>query len=227
MPVNLWKKAGWLFALIFILVSCDGVSDLLNLDKAPVLDENGIIVSSDRVSPGDTIMASISATNPEDGPLYYRWTKTGGNFVPPADKDTVYWVAPLAGGTYFIYVTVSNDKKSTSTHKEVVVISSSKPLVRMLRPEENARFVLSETVEVEASAQHENGIARVRLFVGDSLLSESDGKKTGNYNFMFKPTPVMVGTTTLIVEAEAANQFSSIGRDSVNVIIKGIIIGKK
>ncbi|HHJ53229.1 MAG TPA: hypothetical protein ENJ89_08560 [Caldithrix abyssi] len=224
-------KMNWRFAfgvfLFFLFWSCDSVSDLLNLDKTPVLDEQGIVVSADRVNPGDTVRASISATNPVDGPLYYQWTATGGDFMPPADKDTVYWIAPVKGGTYTIYVKVSNTEKSITTHKEIAVISSSKPLVRILKPEEGARFVLTESVPVEASATHENGIARVRLFAGDSLISETGGKSSGNYQFTFLPVPSMVGTLTLIVEAEAANQFAAIGRDSVNVVIKGMVVGKK
>lgn len=218
-------------SLIWTLAGCEGVEELINANRPPELDERGIIVSADRVAPFDTVTASISATNPVEGPLFYEWSATGGRFIQPADSSLVFWIAPLQGGLYQLTVKVSNNRKSVDASKAIEVVSSAKPLVDIREPSEDAYFVVSQPIPVEAHAQHENGLSRVRLLVSkdgqDSLIQQLDGNAAGIYRFdRLRACRAWVGKATLIVEAQAANQLQTIGNDSVIINIEGIIEGK-
>jgi len=220
-----------IFRLLFLsslllLISCDSVGHFLGLKKDPELGGEGIVVSADRVAPRDTVTAYINATNPIDGPMYFEWTATGGGYIPPADGDTVQWIAPLIGGTYRLQVKVRNNDGSAEAYKDIVVISADEPLARIEQPRENSYFVSGETVYVTNTAEHENGIATVRMFVNQKLVSEVDGHAAGAYRFNFTADTSMVGDAVIKVEAQAANQFSTVGADSVTVHIKGYIEGE-
>jgi len=215
-----------LLGLLFMLLGCDSVGHFLGLKKDPELGDEGIVVSADRVAPRDTVTACITATNPIDGPMYFKWTASGGSYIPPADGDTVRWIAPLSGGTYRLSVQVSNNDGSSDAHKDIVVISATVPLVRIDQPKENSYFVAGDTIYVTYTAEHENGVAIVRLYVNNVLISERDGHAANTYRFTFTADTAMVGDAVITVEAQAANQFATIGRDSVLVHIKGYIEGK-
>jgi hypothetical protein len=216
--------------LAILCLSCDGVEDIIN-GKAPVLDDAGIQVSADRVAPRDTVIASIKATNPQDGPLTYEWKCDGGDFIPPADSSKVRWVAPLIGGNYELEVKVSNEKRHSDDSKIIYVESSDKPLVDILSPQKGTYFILNDLIPVEASAFHENDISIIRLYAinngRDSLIQELDGNISGTYSFsMLKAYPALVGQTILKVEAEARNALRTKGSDEVTVTVEGIIEGR-
>lgn len=215
-----------IFAGIMLLAACKEVDNLIDPDKAPELDPQGIVVSADRVAPYDTVTAKIKATNPVEGPLSYEWTTgiNGGTFIQPADKDSVRWIAPLNGGVYEIKVKVSNSKRSVRTSRQIEVISASKPLVDITTPADNAYFVLFQDVFVQARAEHENGILRVKLFVNDSLISEMTPKPAHLYELKFKSSADMVGKAIVKVEAEAFNHVKNTDQISINV--QGIIPGR-
>jgi len=221
--------------MIWALVACEGVEELINANRPPELDDQGIIVSADRVAPFDTVTASISATNPVEGPLFYEWSaaggSTGGRFIQPADSSLVRWIAPLLGGSYRMTVKVSNNRRSVEASKAIEVVSSAKPLVDIREPANDAYFVVNQQIPVEATAQHENGISWVRLLVSkdgrDSLIQQLDGNAAGVYRFDgLRAYRALVGKAILLVEAQAANPMQTKGNDSVIINIEGIIEGK-
>lgn len=216
-----------IFLLIVIIVfsGCKGIDSIFNPYKAPELDEQGVVLSADSVYPMDTVTASIKAVNPEDGPLYYEWSAAGnGRFIEPADKDTVYWIAPLDGDTYRIKVEVSNEKKSVEAHKDIVVNELTKPLVNILKPEEGTYFVQQESVEVEAYAYHNNGLTIVRLFVNDLKKDSVNCHIADIYKFKFKTDSTMVGTTNIKIEAESTSGITN--ADYVTINVEEFIPGK-
>ncbi|NOX89255.1 MAG: hypothetical protein GXO77_09515 [Calditrichaeota bacterium] len=218
-------ETGLLFVLL-LLTACNGVEDLLNPKHPPELDERGVVVSQDQVMPRDTIMASIQATNPIEGPMQFEWHSDGGSFIPPADNDTVFWIAPLKGGLYHIWVIVSNDDgKKESPKKQINVISSSEPVVNILKPADGSYFVVTQQIEVQVSAEHENGVALVRLYVNDKLQAETDQQQNGVYRFNLTVNEDMVGKTVLKAEAVARNQLSGTGTDQITIFVGGIIPG--
>ena len=222
----MFKKSIFLFTFSWLVFSCDGVSDIFK-SKKPELGAKGIVLSADRVFPLDTVIASISATNPIDGPLYYKWKKSGGRYVEPDDRATVQWIAPVEGGDYKLTVKVFNDKDDVETSRWVNVVSLEEPLVDIREPAENEYYVLGQIVSVRALAEHENGIARVRLYAKDSLVAQMSGMTGEIYEFNFKlDRQEWVGKTTLRVEAESASVSAPKGYDQVVIDVGGIIQGK-
>ena len=209
-----------------LMIACEQVGDLINPKKLPELDEQGILLSQDQVMPLDTVQASIKATNPLEGPLQYVWQSDGGTYLPPSDKDTVLWIAPLSGGVYHLWVTVSNtDGESTSPKKQINVISTSNPVVNIVQPTDGSYFVLNQVCNVKVDAAHENGIALVRLFVNDQLIGQKDTAHNGFYEFSFTIDESMVGKTGLRAEAVARNQLQSQGSDLIYIYVGGILPG--
>ena len=221
------NKTFYLFGLIFLItVACQGVNDLLNPKHPPQLSEDGVVVSQDQVMPQDTILAKISATNPLDGPLEFTWYADGGNFIPPTDQDSVFWIAPVKGGLYHLWVTVGNlDGTTESPKRQILVVSTSKPVVNILRPSENAYFTVGQTLTVEVKAEHENGIALVNLYVNGRLQAQSDQSQNQVYTFRIALDDSMVGKTVLKAEAIARNQMASKGTDSIMILVGGIVAG--
>ena len=91
-----------IFSLSIMILSCDAIEDAL--DKSPVIDDDGVVLSSNRVSPFDSVQASVTADNPGKGPLKYTWSCSEGGTFTDTDLSTVYWKAPIEGGDYKIRV---------------------------------------------------------------------------------------------------------------------------
>ncbi len=226
----LFKMKKWNAVLIivigFFILSCEQVENLINPRQLPELDERGVVVSRDQVMPGDTVMATITATNPLEGPLQYQWFADGGSFLPPSDKDTVYWVAPFSGGLYHLWVAVSNsDGETVAPKRQVNVISTSEPVVNIIKPEAGAYYLSGQVCQVEVIAEHENGVSLVRLLVNGELLGETDQSQNKVFKFSFNVTEQMVGKTEIRVEAIARNQLQSKGQDLVYIYVGGILPG--
>ncbi len=221
------KKVFYILILpILILAACQGVNNILNPKHPPQLSDDGIILSQDRVMPQDTILAVISATNPLEGPLQFAWYADGGNFLQPADQDSVLWVAPVKGGVYHLRVDVSNQDGTTHAPKrQVVVISTSEPVVNILQPQANAYFTVGQTVDVKVRAEHENGIALVNLLVNGNLAAQSDQAQNQIYEFKLTLDETMVGKTVLRAEAFAGNQMATKGSDEIVILVGGIVAG--
>ena len=220
------KKYILIIITIFLLTACKQVGEIFNPKKPPELDEKGVVVSQNKVMPQDTILASIKATNPLNGPLEYEWHSDGGHYLQPADADSVYWVAPLSGGLYNLWVVVRNDDgEAESPKKQINVISSSKPIVNILEPEPRSYFVVSQEITVRVKAQHVNGIVKVSLWVNDQKTGETDQAQNNIFVFHFKASRNMVGETKVKAEAVARNNLSTTGSDQITILIGGIIPG--
>ncbi|MBD3223744.1 MAG: hypothetical protein GF313_03395 [Caldithrix sp.] len=211
--------------------SCGQVEDILNLDKAPRIQNPGIVVSSDRVMPRDTISAHVTVENPTENPLTYQWTCSGGQFIKPTDNDSVQWMAPVQGGSYMIRLRVSNEKGNDKDNVPIEVVSAQAPLVDIQSPDEGSYLVLYGRINIEADAFHENGLNWVRLRIRndrlDSVLTTVDYDRTNRYTLEAElNVPHMVGTSSMVVEAQAANPLATIGKDSINIHIEGVVPGR-
>lgn len=225
-------------AKLSVEVSNDLASTTASVDievlepQEPVLN-GSIVVSAESVTALDTVLAYISATNPRPGPLEYEWTCSNGRFLYPVDRDSIKWIAPLAGGECILTVKVSNDLKSVQTSKKINVVSSEEPIVHITDPQNNSEYYLGDQINISAEAQHINGVSLVSLYAItpggiDSLIQTQDGRADGKYNFILKTNNYkdLVGYSTLKVEAEAANQLQTKGNDQISIHVLGIHIGK-
>ncbi len=213
--------------IILSFTGCDTIEDIIDPYDAPIISDEGIVLSAGNLTIGDTLTASVSATNSESGPLTYQWSSSdGGMFIQPSDSSRVRWIAPLKGDVYTIRVKVSNEKKSAEASRDVNVISPENPIVNILSPKAGSYIVQYDSITVKASAVHDNPLAGVRLFVNDNMIMEQSYRLDNMYTMRFKSTAEMIGQTKLKIEAEAGNQYANLGSDSVFVFIEAIIQGK-
>jgi len=190
--------------------------------EKPIIEK--VDASPGTVNPGDTVTAVVVATNPEDGPLTYSWSSdpNRGQFIQPANNDTVFWIAPIIGDTYTLKVIVRNEKPNSG--QDIVTVQSSlNPLVDISSPKEGTFFVQNETIEVTTSAYHDNKLSFVRLFANGKQVAEKGYSAQNDYNFSFQTDSTMVGNLIIKVVAEAFNQPGNIGSDSVIVSVEGIL----
>ena len=217
----------YVFILLFLLtfISCDKVGDIINNDEyqKPVIES--LTLNPNILIIGDTLVAEVLATNPEEGELNYQWEtipEDKGTFIFPINESKISWIAPLSGGIYDIKVIVSNDQKSESKSEDVNVISLEQPLVNIIEPLENTYVVKGQIVNVVVSAFHENRLSFVRLYVANLLNEEKGYDRSNNYNFSFD-TDTLAGAVTLRVDAEASNQLGNVGSDSIVINVEGIL----
>lgn len=187
----------------------------------PVIE--GLTLSQNIVIPGDTVVATVTATNPEKGILTYSWqAPDGGQFIPPTNANTVKWIAPFIGKVYKIKAIVSNEETSTRT-AEVTVQSLNNPFVQILSPSNNDYFVQMQQIRVDVSAYHDNHLSKVWLLL-DNVYIDSLGWNSSNiYVFDFKPDLSVVGQVELKVIAEVFNQPGNTASDYVMINIEGIL----
>jgi hypothetical protein len=205
--------------LFFLLASCDAEKIFRN---APVIEQLSVL--PERVNPFDTVYASVTATNPEEGILSYQWSVSPerGFFLEGTSGASTRWIAPTVGGDYTFKIMVSNDFKSTERTAPVRVVEAGNPLVRILAPANDDYFVQRSPIEIRTEAFHNNGINRIQLFVKDFFISEQSGSSTNSYQFSFTPDSTYLGKVEIKIAA-VANFVSTVGADSVVVNIEGIV----
>ena len=232
-------KSIFSFLLIIILFyGCEEMGDLLksNSGEGPKLDPDGIQVNRTSVLPFDTVRASIYVENPEEGPHSYSWSsENGGTYLPPADRDTVYWIAPYPGGTHcYLSVKVKNEVDEVSAPaRQIWVQNTLNPVMKIDKPSPLQYFILGEPVNVEATIQHVDGLKWIKMYIihNDSeLLIDSIGFKTKTSYYIYKraftATANMVGKTQIKINAMANNAASPEGSDMVMINVEGIIPGE-
>ena len=112
---------GLSFIGIFSISSC--TEDIQNI---PVIEQ--LIVSPDTVIAGEVTLMITTATDADQDELVYSYTVTGGKIS--GYGDSVYWLAPLVGGTYSAIVRVTDQagNQSLDSVKLVVLDSGKSPV---------------------------------------------------------------------------------------------------
>jgi len=78
---------------------------------------------------------------------------------------------------------------------------------------------------VQAIAQHSNGINQVNLYLNDSLRSTQSGHTANQYIFSYQLQDA-AGPAHIKITA-IAKVTGTIGSDSVNIVVEGVVLGKK
>lgn len=205
----------------FLLGACDKLGNVLY--EPPVI-ESFVLSPDEAVLPGDTIRAIVVATNPEKGILSYKWeAPDGGQFIPPIDRDSVKWIAPLQGGDYGIRIVVKNDDESKQI-KHATVLSLDKPYVKINSPANNDNFIVGDNIEIGVSAYHDNQLSRVLLLVQDSIVDSLGWNSSDTYTFLFTPDSSHIGPIEIKVTAEAAGTPGNTNSDYINIFINSVIL---
>jgi hypothetical protein len=226
-----YSNITFLLALTMLIAGLSCSSDLLNPskkteDKNVVIDS--LVLDAYVVDPGDTVTATVTVKDSKNQALSYDWTADNGWFLPPLDKAQVQWKAPAVGGAYRISVTVSNDEKSASRSVSLTVKSLINPSVKIVSPSDGGYFVKYDTLSVTAQAHHDNGIAYVDLYINRNYKTTLNGhpaeEEEKEYTFHWlldEPS----GPALVTVEA-VSKVTEMVGKDSVNIFIEGIVLGK-
>lgn len=208
--------------LIFLIEYIGCSPDIFQKSKAPVIVS--LEMSAYEVDPGDTVLVTVHVQDSKDDVLHYEWSTNGGQFIQPLDRSEVRWKAPAVGGAFTITVKVSNEKKSSSQSETITVRSYLRPYVEILSPNNGEYHVQYTTLNVRVQAQHSNGIHFLSLYVNDTLQTVESGHSSEQYDFTYQLSD-SAGSTEIKVEA-IANTTGTIGQDSVNIVIEGIVLGK-
>jgi len=219
--------APWAAVALTFLLACNAASDLFNPDKKTEIKSPEIqSLELDRyeLDPGETVTATVSATDANGQTLSYEWTVSGGQLLPPLDRSQINWKMPAVGGVYRITVKVSNDEKSASRSVNATVRSLVNPVVKILSPSEGSRWLQHTNLPVTAQARHDNGIAKVDLFLNGSHKATLNGRSDGQYAFTIA-IEEPAGPAKVRIEA-VANVTGQVGIDSVAIVIDGVVIGR-
>jgi hypothetical protein len=209
-------------ALIAAAIQFSGCnSDLFKSNEAPEI--TALQLDSYEVNPADTVTATVTVKD-DDQNLTYEWTTDNGQFIPPTGGSQIKWKAPATGGSCRITVKVSNDEKSSSKSQTVTVRSLADPSVEILAPTEGGFWVQHSVLTVNAHARHENGIARVELYLNNHLKTTASGHSSSDYT-LASPLDEPSGQATVKVLA-VANVTNRVGADSVQIVIEGVVLGK-
>jgi peptidoglycan-associated lipoprotein len=73
------------------------------------------------VEPGQTSRCTGQATDPEGGPLTYRWTASGGS-VSPTDAPNTTFTAPQTEGPVTVTVTATDNAKNEATATATLLV---------------------------------------------------------------------------------------------------------
>ena len=209
-----------------LIGSCD--ADLFKTAdeiQDPIISEIESTAEGFTLNVGDTAKFWITASDPDGRVLSYIWAKDDGEFVSTSDEPEVTWRAPFKGGDYTINVEVSNGDKQVSRSKIIRVISSEKPVVRIIKPVRNEYLVQYETLNIQVEAFHDNGISAVELFANELFVGNLT-EKGGNifkYDWIIDAS---AGTAIIRVLAQARS-IGTQNEDSTIVRIEGVIPGKK
>lgn len=81
------------------------------------------------INPNSTSTVTCTASDPDNDPLTYSWSKTNGTFQGSVSGPTVTWIAPATAGTYTVTCTVSDGKGGTASQGiNITVQDSTTPL---------------------------------------------------------------------------------------------------
>jgi hypothetical protein len=212
--------------LWFYIFACD--ADLFKTEdetEPPNVSEIESTAPGFTLNIGDTAKFWITATDPNGKPLTYKWDKNGGEFVSTSDGSEVTWRAPFRGGDYAISISVSNGDKQVAKNRIVRVISSERPVVRILKPLKNEYIVQYENYTFQVEAFHDNGISIVKLYVNDIFIGNMNVKPANIFDYQWI-VDAPAGAAKIKVLAEASS-VGTLNEDTVSISIEGVIPGKK
>ncbi len=208
-----------------LLGGCKQVGEIIDSVESEAPRITALDFSDSQLLPLDTLLAVARVSDENPGQLNYEWRASGGSFIPPADGDSVFWIAPLNGGSYKLTLKASNKFKSAEKSKSVVVVNPGQPVVSIEAPEDGRRYVQTEEIAVKAKAYHDNSLSYVRVILDGRERARGSVRADNIYQFTLG-TDSLAGSYWLIVEAEAFGQTGNISRDSVRIRVEGIILGK-
>lgn len=91
-------------------------------NKAPVI--MSLTPMRNQTTPGGTVIIESKVTSPDNDPVTYKWSATGGGFGGSGQKNI--WQAPSQSGVYEITLTVEDGKGGFAQARTSITVSSNR-----------------------------------------------------------------------------------------------------
>ncbi len=153
-----------------------GTTAVINLEAA--ITNAGNTITKVEFYNGDTLIPSPLETPP------YRT----GTIIP--SPGTYIFTAKAYYGANGLLAVTSNP---------VAITVTSRPIVILMRPNNNTMYAAPSTIQVSAYANDAGGIAKVELYNGENKIGELSSNGTGIFSGAFSQLPH--GTSTLTAKA--------------------------
>lgn len=210
-----------IFAMICSFAGCGGGKSSLSIHEngtgvtnhSPII--SSLSISSAVVAPGEKVVISVNAYDPDNDPIDYQWLATGGQLQGTGAQ--VAWQAPQSSGIYTITVIVRDNKglqASQSAQVEVRTDSSSTNQVPTVSLNADATIVKpneTTTIRADASDPDNDPLTYAWQATGGTLSSD-------NASQIMWTAPASEGTYTItcVVTDSKGGQASA----SITIIVR-------
>ena len=137
-----WVIVGLITLTMLMGTGCSLFTGLLGIDSGETPPETDGVNTSPEISSLDPSATSVAlegsctvscvASDADGDSLTYDWTATGGTITGAG--STITWIAPAAGGSYTITVTVSDGKGGTASDSCTISVANASPEISSLDP---------------------------------------------------------------------------------------------
>lgn len=194
-----------------------GDSDDLSTNKAPVI--LSIAADPETLGIGGTTSIVVSATDPENDPLFYGWQVSLGSIT--GNGPTAIWRAPAGSGEYLVSVFVEDDRFAAANATIPVWVSNSNsdnlpPVINYITADPD--ILPSQGVtEITVGAYDPDGDYEQLEFLWGSAAGSFDGE--GDNVIWTAPVPSCCPTaySVWVIVRDSERGTSSISR-SITVI---------
>jgi len=194
---------------------CNGGSAIPTINHSPTIISLTADSSSININQSNTI--TCLATDQNNDPLTYTWTKSGGTITGIGSAIT--WTAPATVGTYTITCTVS-DGESTDTQSIIIAVLESEGYAVDVTDSSGKTSIVIENKQVNVNVKDEYGVPipsvtvkayalgeDVLIFAGSEdylpgikILSASEFSHSDSFGLsQFKPKIAVIAVTLMVL----------------------------
>jgi len=194
---------------------CNGGGTIPTINHSPTIISLTADSSSININQSDTI--TCLATDQNNDPLTYTWTKSGGTIT--GTGSTITWTAPATTGTYTITCTVS-DGELTNTQSIIITVLEPEGYAVSVTDSFGKASIVMENKQVDVNVKDEHGIPipsvtvkayalgeDVLIFAGSEdylpgikILSASEFSRSDSFGLsQFKPKFAVITITLMVL----------------------------
>jgi len=141
--------------------------------KAPII--MSLTAMQNQTTPGGTVIIESKVVDPDNNPITYKWSATGGSFGGSGANNI--WQAPSQNGVYEITLTVENGKGGFAQAKVPITVTSNRPPAIVSLTADPQNVVLGGSTTLTCTANDPDGdILRYSWIASEGGLNGSGNK---------------------------------------------------
>jgi peptidoglycan-associated lipoprotein len=159
------------------------------------------------VEPGQTSRCSAQATDPEGGPLTYRWTAAGGS-VSPADAPNTTFTAPQTEGPVNVSVAATDNAKNEAAASATLLVQR-----RVVIEFEDVHFAFDRyNLRPEALKILDEAVAKLQAnpSIQVTIEGHADSVGTQQYNLALGDRRANAARDYLVMRGIAASRLRTV-----------------